>query len=90
MNGDDLGLIRPEHARDGWRLDADNTGWGLTKPLPDGGRARIRPTTPTTVSWSVYAPNGHMLREASGRDVEAAKSAAVQWYPGQETDDLDR
>lgn len=80
MTGDivDLGQIRPEHATDGWRLDGDEHGWWLTFPLTGGYHVRIYPTTATTVAWS--AGDGHqVLREASARNVDDAKSAVDQW-----------
>lgn len=80
MNRDiGLGPIRPEHARNGWRLEGDNrTGWQLTKRLDGGLVAKVAATTETTVAWSVYR-GGHLLREASALYVRAAQAAAVTW-----------
>jgi hypothetical protein len=81
MSGDiaRLGPIRPEHACGGWRLEGDDRGgWSLSKRVGDAV-AKIRPTTPTTVSWGVYAADGRMLREASWDDVAEAKALADKW-----------
>lgn len=75
----DLGLIRPKHAAGGWRLEDSGRGWTLAKCFPGGKRAVIRPTTSVTCSWTVFDSIGRALREASSRNIEAAKASVCQW-----------
>jgi len=78
-----LGPIRPEHAAGGSKLEGDDRGrWFLSKST---GRAlaRIQATTPTTCSWGIYRPDGQMIREASARCVDSAKSAVDTWIQEQ-------
>jgi len=74
-----LGPIRPEHVGDDWRLEGDERGgWWLSRPVGDLS-VKIYATTPTTCAWSIYRADGWMLREASSRNVDEAKTAAVAW-----------
>jgi hypothetical protein len=75
---DHLGLIRPEHAVNGWRLEGDDPGrWMLVKRFGDEV-AEIRPTTPWTVAWTIRV-DGRTVREASEHQVGDAKSNAAMW-----------
>lgn len=75
---EELGPIRPEHA-DGWRLEGtEHGGWWLSKRLGPLC-AQVRGTTPTTCSWTVYGPDGRLLRETSCGDVDRAKTDAMDW-----------
>jgi len=74
-----LGPIRPEHVGDGWRLEGDERGgWCLTKRHGDLV-AKVYSTTPKSVAWSIYRPDGRMLREASWDDVDEAMELADKW-----------
>ncbi|MBF6331858.1 hypothetical protein [Nocardia transvalensis] len=73
-----FGPIRPEHATNGWELHGDDSEWRLIKRT-EGLVLRVKPTTRTTCAWTVKAEDGRFLREASARDVEAAKADAENW-----------
>lgn len=79
MNDDTarLGPIRPEHATDGWRLEGDEGGWWLSKRI-GAVEAKIRATTPRTLSWRIDA-GGEFMREASAADVYHAKTMVDDW-----------
>ncbi|MCX4095332.1 hypothetical protein [Nocardia sp. alder85J] len=83
MTGPDLGPFRPHHVRDGWRLEGDHRGeWSLV--LPAGNQvAQIRATGTESVSWTVYASSGAVVREASAVSVEAAQEHAWRYLCGE-------
>lgn len=73
-----FGPIRPEHACDGWELAGDAAEWWLTRRY-GCYRACVTGTTKTTCAWQISATDGSMIREASARSVDDAKSAADAW-----------
>ncbi|MEG8177666.1 hypothetical protein [Nocardia terpenica] len=73
--GRPYGLIRPEDATGGWELAGCPEEWWLTRNFGELD-ARIKATTPTTCSWWIGRPDGSLVREASVRSVDEAKSAA--------------
>lgn len=81
MNGGErvhLGPIRPEHTRDGWRLEGDDRGrWRLVKHMGEA-MVTIWPTTPWTCAWTVSV-DGRTVREASERRVETVQANAEAW-----------
>lgn len=78
-----LGPIRPKHARPGWRLEGDGFGrWHLIKHGVEY-TARVYGTTLTTCAWSITGPSGRVLREASSSDPDDALDAAEAWWRGE-------
>ncbi|WP_068005813.1 hypothetical protein [Nocardia pseudobrasiliensis] len=73
-----FGPIRPEHATDGWALAGGPAEWWLTKNFGDY-RARVKATTRTTCAWRIGRQDGSLLREASARSVDDAKTSADEW-----------
>ncbi|MBF6332344.1 hypothetical protein [Nocardia transvalensis] len=76
--GQPHGPIHPEHGTDGWELRGIAGQDWLVKDYPRC-LGRIRPTTPNTCAWTISGMDGRMLREASSRSVDDAKSQADAW-----------
>ncbi len=85
MTGDEvaqLGPIRPEHATGGWRLEGDHLGrWRLAKQFGDT-KVLIVPVASGAIAWTILR-DGHVVRAASERDVETAKSRGAEWIAKQ-------
>ncbi|MFI5776905.1 hypothetical protein [Nocardia sp. NPDC051570] len=77
-DGAPFGPIRPEHATDGWALAGGPAEWWLTKDF-GALHGRVKASTRSTCTWRIGRPDGSLMREASARSVDDAKTSADEW-----------